>query len=65
VSFTATGSGLLTPSVKVVETDKLPGSFAVTVTVYGPDPLAALSIVPEITPVTGSMLNPAGRPVAL
>jgi hypothetical protein len=38
--------------------------LAVTVTVYGPDPLAALSIVPEISPVVGLMVSPVGRPVA-
>ena len=64
-SFTATGTGLVTPSVKVVAMVAPVGSFAVTVTVYGPPTLADLSSVPEITPVTGSMLKPFGRPVAL
>ena len=55
---------MLTASVKVAVTSAPLGSLAVTVTLYGPDPLAALSIVPEINPVAGSMLRPAGRPVA-
>ena len=43
-----------------------PGSVAVTVTEYTPPLgwLALLSIVPEMMPVVGLMVRPAGRPVA-
>ena len=65
VSSFAVGAGLVTVQVKLVETVP-PGlpSLAVTTTVYGPDCEAFLSIVPEIMPVLGSIVMPAGRPVA-
>ena len=40
-------------------------SDAVTVTVYGPLTEAEWSIVPEITPVAGSIVRPGGNPVAV
>ena len=60
---TAVGPGLVTVHVNVCEVVAPDGSVAVTVTVYGPEALADGSITPVMTPVTESMLNPAGRPV--
>jgi len=40
-------------------------SVAETVTVYGLLELSPTSMVPEITPVVGSIERPAGRPEAL
>ena len=66
VSSDATGAGLATLKVTVwVTVPPLP-SDAVMVTVYTPPLtwLAAGSMVPVIRPVSGSMLRPAGSPVA-
>ena len=65
-SLCAVGAGLLTVHVNAVETVP-PGlpSLAVTVTEYGPDCDALLSIVPLMTPVVGLIVRPAGRPVAV
>ena len=69
-SSVATGGGLPTVQVKLWLLVRPPLSVAVIVTLYtpslpGPPWLAEASSVPLITPVTGSMLNPGGRPAAL
>ena len=63
-SSAATGAGLTIVQAKPLDRLAPDGSVAVTVTRYGPCPLAPAVSVPLIRPVAGSMLNPGGRPVA-
>jgi hypothetical protein len=70
-SSVATGAGLPIVKVNTWSTLAPEGSVAVTVTLYtpcagsSPPWLASLSGVPLITPVTGSITSPGGRPAAL
>ena len=64
-SLAAVGTGLVMLQLKFCVTLPPLPSDAVTETAYVPARLALLSIVPEMTPVAGSMLRPGGRPVAL
>jgi len=60
----AFGAGLVTFKVKVVVTRAPYASVTVTVTVYGPEALALLSRVPDMSPVVGLMDKPVGNPLA-
>ena len=70
LSSTASGAGFVTVSSNVSVMVPPSPSSAVTVIVYtpslfGPPCEAELSSVPVISPVAGSIINPAGRPVPL
>src|SRR5947209_6224412 len=55
--------GLLTAQAKVCAVVEVPSS-ATRVTLYGPCAAAPAATVPVTSPVEGSMVSPAGRPVA-
>ena len=66
ISLAATGAGLVTVQMKVVETMPPLPSSAVIVTEYSPPFtwLAPAAIVPVISPVVWSILRPVGSPIA-
>ena len=64
VSLPAVGGGLVTIQVKVCEVVTPNGSVAVMTTEYGLFTDAEWSIMPAITPVSGSIVRPAGRLLA-
>jgi hypothetical protein len=61
VSFAAFGAGLVTVKTKLSDAVSVP-SLAVTTTEYGLPWDADAERLPVIWPVTGSKLNPGGRP---
>ena len=61
----AVGPGLVTVQLNESVVVWPHGSVAVTTTLNGPSCEALLSIVPEMTPVSASIVKPVGKSVAL